>query len=136
MESFGFGMASFAFWAFVATCVVAGIWSSIREKDARHETLRRIIDSGKDIDADLVDRIMSDGGKSVTDLRVGGLVTMSVAPGLAVLGYVLKVVSGNDAVFKILLGVAGLVFCVAVGLLAAAWVTQRSRTPGNGAPLA
>jgi hypothetical protein len=135
MGDFGFGMASVAFWAFLAAVVVGGIWSSIREKEARHETLRRIIESGKDVDADVVDRIMKTGDKTEADLKVGGYITMSVAPGLVLLGYVLQVATGNDQIFTIMLGVGGLVFFVSIGLLVAAQVAQRKNAPRNENPL-
>ena len=127
MEGFGFGLAAFAFWGFIASTVVAGIWYAIREKEAQHETLRRIIESGKDVNVEVIDRVMSDGGKSETDLRVGGYITLFVAPGLALLGYVLKIASDNEEVFTILLGVAGLVAFVAIGLLVAAKVVERGK---------
>ena len=136
MEGFGFGLAAFAFWGFIAAVVVAGIWYAIREKETQHETLRRIIESGKDVNVDVIDRVMSDGGKSETDLKVGGYITMSVAPGLILLGYVLQVATGESKVFTILLGVAGLVFFIACGLLVAAKVTERdSRSSKNDTPL-
>jgi len=128
-------LASLAFWGFVASAVVGGIWYSIREKQAQHETLRQIIASGKDLDAEVIDRIMSDGGKSKTDLRVGAYITMSAAPGLALLGYVLEVASENDQIFTIMLGVAGLVFFVAIGLLVAARVVERDNTESKEKPL-
>ena len=135
MEGLGFGLAAFAFWGFIASCVVGGIWYAIREKEAQHETLRRIIESGKDIDADVIDQVMNDGGKSEKDLKVGGYITIFVSPGLALLGYVLGRATGNDQVFTILLGVSGLVFFVAVGLLVAAKVTAEPKSPGNRKPL-
>jgi len=135
MEGLGFGIAAFAFWGFVASCVVGGIWYAIREKEAQHETLRRIIESGKDVDADVIDRVMNEDDKSEADLRVAGYITMSAAPGLALLGYVLQGVSDNDKIFSILLGVAGLVFFVSIGLLVAARVVERSNAPSDGQPL-
>ena len=131
MEGLGFGLASFAFWAFVASCVVGGIWYSIREKEAQHETLRRIIESGKDVNVEVIDRIMSDGGKSETDFRIGAYITMSAAPGLALLGYGLEVATGNDQIFTIMLAVSGLVFFVSIGLLVAAKVQERSKTSSS-----
>ena len=107
MESVGFGMAAFAFWAFIASCVVGGIWYSIREKQAQHETLRRI----------------------------AGYITMSAAPGLVLLGYFVELASGNEKVFTILLGVAGLVFFVSIGLLVSAKVMERSNASSNDKPL-
>ncbi len=136
MEGFGFGLAALAFWGFIATVVVAGIWYAIREKEAQHETLRRVIESGRDVNVEVIDRVMSDGGKSETDLKVGGYITLFVAPGLALLGYVLRVATGEDKVFTILLGVAGLVAFVAIGLLVAAKVTESSKTKSkNETPL-
>lgn len=135
MDSLGVGLASLAFWGFVASAVVSGIWYAIREKQAQHETLRQIIASGKDVDAEVIDRVMSDGGKSETDLKVGGYITMSVAPGLVLLGYVLKVASNNDQILTILAGVAGLVFFVAIGLLVAARVVERGNAESNEKPL-
>ncbi len=136
MEGFGFGLAALAFWGFIATVVVAGIWYAIREKEAQHETLRRVIESGRDVNVEVIDRVMSDGGKSETDLKVGGYITLFVAPGLALLGYVLRVATGEDKVFTILLGVAGLVAFVAIGLLVAAKVTESSKAKSkNETPL-
>ena len=135
MEGFGFGLAAFAFWGFIASCVIGGIWYAIREKETQHETLRRIIESGRDVDAAVIDRVMSDGGKSEDDLKVGGYITLSVAPGLALLGYVLKVATGNDQVFIILLGVGGLVLFIATGLLVAARVVERGKASSNETPM-
>lgn len=135
MEGLGFGLAAFAFWGFIASCVVSGIWYAIREKEAQHETLRRIIESGKEVNAEVIDQVMNDGGKSEQDLRVGGYITMSVAPGLALLGYGLQTATDNDQVFTILLSVSGLVFFVSIGLLVAARVTERANAPSNEKPL-
>ena len=48
MQSFslGAGLAALAFWGFIASVVVAGIWYDIRKRDAQHETVRRIVESG------------------------------------------------------------------------------------------
>jgi hypothetical protein len=135
MEYLGGGLVAVAFWGFVASCVLGGVWYSIREKEAQHETLRRIIESGRDIDADLIDRVMNDGGKSNGDLRVAGYITMSVAPGLALLGYVLEVATDNDKIFTIMLGIGGLVIFVAIGMLFAARVMERRSATRDETPL-
>lgn len=133
MEALGGGLAVFAFWGFIASCVIGGIWYAIREKQAQHETLRRIIESGKDVDAEVIDRIMSgDKGKSEVDLQVGGYITLAVAPGLVVLGWFLQMATGNDKVFMVMVGVAGLVICVAGGILFASKIVKGSRkTPDD-----
>jgi len=124
VENLGGGLAALAFWGFIASTVVGGIWYAIREKQAQHATLQRMIESGKDIDADVIDKIISGGGKAGPDLKIGAYITMSVAPGLVLLGFALGRV--NDDIFAILSAVAGLVLFVGLGLLAASRIAERS----------
>lgn len=135
MDALGGGLAALAFWGFIASTVLGGIWYAIREKQAQHETLNRMIESGKEIDAELVDKIFSDDGDTAQGLKIAGYITMSAAPGLALLGYVLQVASDNDRIFTILLGVSGLAFFVSIGLLVSARVVERSNAPSNETPL-
>ena len=137
MGDFAAGIAAAAFWAFIATCVIGGIWYSIREKEAQHEMLRRIIESGKEVDAEVIDRVMNDGGSggSKGDLKTAGLITLFAAPGLILLGYGLEIASNNDEIFTIMIGVSGLVFFVAIGLLVAAKVAERDKAASNTTPL-
>ena len=53
MESIGVGagLGAIGFWVFVAIVVVAGIWNGICKREAQHETLRRMVDSGRAIEA-------------------------------------------------------------------------------------
>ena len=132
MENLGGGLAALAFWGFIASTVVGGIWYAIREKQAQHATLQRMIESGQNIDADVIDKIISGGGKTDRDLKIGAYITMSVAPGLVLLGFVLSRV--NDDIFAILSGVAGLVLFVGLGLLAASKIAERSEN-NNDRPL-
>ena len=91
----GAGFAALGFWLFIATCVAAGIWDGIRKRDAQHETLRRAIESGQPMDKDLTDKLLSltGGSKDLDrDLKVGGLITLFVAPGLAIMGWFMSLV--------------------------------------------
>ena len=124
MDGLGAGLAAFAFWGFIAAVVVGGIWYAVREKEAQHETLRRMIDSGRDLDEEAISRIFTDKGRPERDLKIGGIIAASAAPGLAILGWFLGDIS-NEA-YHALLGVAGLVAFVAAGLLLAARVAERS----------
>jgi len=133
VDSLGVGLASLAFWGFVASAVVGGIWYAIREKQAQHATLQRMIESGQKIDADVIDKIVSGGGKADQDLKVAAYITMSVAPGLVLLGYVLGRV--NEHIFAILSGVAGLVLFVGLGLLAASRISERSENRNDRSPM-
>ena len=124
MEGLGAGLAAFAFWGFIAAVVVGGIWYAVREKEAQHETLRHMIDSGKELDEEAISRVFKENNRPERDLKIGGIIAASAAPGLAVLGWFLRNVS-EDA-FHALFGVAGLVAFIAVGLLIAAQVAENN----------
>ena len=134
MEGLGAGLAALAFWGFIAAVVVGGIWYAVREKEAQHETLRRMIDSGKELDQETISSVFKENSRPDRDLKIGGIIAASAAPGLAVLGWFLRNVS--DEAFHALLGVGGLVAFVAVGLLIAAKVAEKSYAdegrPTNG----
>ena len=118
MSGLGQGLTSLAFWGFVAAVVVAGIWYSIRERQAQYETLSKIIDSGQPIDEAVVDRILGGGKRTEVGLKIAGLIVIFVAPGLAVLAWFIAQLS--EPWLMPLLGAAALVGFVGLGLLVAA----------------
>lgn len=120
-----FGLAALGFWLFIAAAVVGGIWDGIRKREAEHETLRRMIESGKEPDPELLNKLLGHKKAPERDLKVGGLIVIFVAPGLALMGWVIGL-SKPDA-FMPLLGVAGLVGFVGIGLLTAAAYMKRAR---------
>lgn len=120
-----FGLAAFGFWMFIAAAAVAGIWDGVRKREAEHETLRRMIESGKEPDAALVDKLLGHKKEPERDLKVGGIITFSVAPGLALLGWFISL--KQPAALLPLIGVACLVGCIGVGLLVASAFLKRSR---------
>ena len=124
MEGLGVGLAALAFWGFVASAVVAGVWSEIRKRDAEQETIRRIVESGQPLDDAVVDKILGGDERIDENLKTAGLIVIFVAPGLAVLGWFLGKFS--DDAFTALLGVSGLVAFVGIGLLVAAAAAKRS----------
>ena len=81
-----FGLAAFGFWMFIAAVSLGGIWDGIRKREAEHETLRRMIESGKEPDKAMVDKLIGSRKKPERDLKVGGLIVIFVAPGLALMG--------------------------------------------------
>lgn len=96
MENLGLGagMAAMAFWGMVAAAVVAGIWDGIRKREAKHETLRRMIESGQTIDQELMEKLLllSDGGKRRVDrdFKIAGLWILPAAIGLAIFGLIMS----------------------------------------------
>lgn len=124
MQSFslGAGLASLAFWGFIAAVVVAGIWYDIRKKEAQQETIRRLIESGQQLDDAMLDKLLSleDQKSDRPDraYRLAGVIVLPISVGLAIFGMVLGM-AYPEAKLP-LLGAAALVACVGVGLLAAA----------------
>ena len=119
-----FGLAAFGFWMFIGAAAVAGIWDGVRKRDAEHETLRRMIESGKEPDKALVDKLIGSRKKPERDLKVGGLIVVFIAPGLALMGWTISFV--EEKVLIPLLGVAGLVLFVGIGLLVASNFLERA----------
>ncbi len=126
MENMGLGagLAAIAFWTFIAAVVVAGIWDGIRKREPEHETLRRMMESGRPMDQALVDKLLGGNNRLDRDLKVAGLITLSAAPGLAALGWFLSLLS--EKALLPLLGVAALAGFVGIGLLVASKFMERS----------
>lgn len=72
----------------------------------------------------MVDKLIGNRKKPERDLRVGGLIVIFVAPGLALMGWTISFV--EEKVLIPLLGVAGLVLFVGIGLLAASNFLERA----------
>lgn len=114
----GAGLAAMAFWGFIAVVVVGGMWYSIREKEARHETLRRLYESGQAVDASTIDKVLAlSEARSVEDLRTSCQLTayilFALVPGMLVLGYFLSYI--NTEAFWPIVGVSGLLAFLGAG---------------------
>ena len=131
-------LGALGFWLFLAAIIVAGIWYDIRKRQAQHETLRRMFESGQPVDQELIDKLLGGEKRTDRDLRTAGLIVLFVAPGLAVMAWFISQLSAPWLLP--LLGVAGLVAFVGIGLLVAAKVAERSyhqdRALSSGPPMA
>lgn len=131
MENIGLGagLAALAFWGFVAAVSVAAVWKDVRKREAQHETLRRMAESGQPIDQALLDRLVPINGGSDDlgrDLKVAGMIVLFISFGLAILGVFLG--QGTEKALYPLLGVSGLVLCLGIGLLVASKTINRHNT--------
>jgi undecaprenyl pyrophosphate phosphatase UppP len=133
MDGIGGGLAALAFWGFIGSIVVAGIWYGIREREAQHETFRRVIESGQPVDQALMDKVL--GGDKVVhrDLKIGGLIVLSTAPGVAVAGWLISILA--EAWLFPMLGVAALLAFVGTGLLVASKAAERSARENDASTL-
>lgn len=125
--SLGAGLAALAFWGFIASVVVAGIWFDIRKREAQHETVRRLVESGQPINQELMDKLLalSDGKSKRLDrnFKVTGLIMLPVAVGIALFGFILGIAYPQSQLP--LLGSAALVGCIGLGFLGVSKIVAR-----------
>ena len=123
----GAGLVSLAFWGFLSVAVIAGIWDSIRKRDAQHETVRRMIESGQPLNHEILDKLMnaSSGGprRLDRDFKLIAYYTLPAAIGMAVFGLIMA--GSYPQTEAPLLGVAALLACVGVGFLLASKMVAR-----------
>ncbi len=123
----GVGLAALAFWGFVAVSVAAGVWNGIRKRDAQHETVRRLIESGQLVDDELLGKLslVGDSGDKRADLafKITGLWVLPVAVGMAIFGLVLG--SSEPEARAPMLGVSALLACLGIGYLVAGRIAER-----------
>jgi len=120
----GAGLGAIAFWGFLATCVGFGVWAGIRKREAQHETLRRLVESGQSIDQLPLNKLLG-GDKNLShELKAAGLVALFAMPGFALLGWFLSQLA--EWALLPLLGVAALAGCTGVGLLVASKAVELS----------
>ncbi len=120
------GLAALGFWLFLAAVVVAGIWFDARKRESQQETLRRVVESGQQLDVAVIDRMLGASGgneRPGEELKVAGIIVMFVAPGLSVFGWFLG--RFNDKIFELMIGVGLLVLIVGIGLYVAGTMTER-----------
>ncbi|MDP6342935.1 MAG: adenylate/guanylate cyclase domain-containing protein [Alphaproteobacteria bacterium] len=97
------------------------------EPAARTPSLGGRTESGQPVDQAVVDQPTSQsggGGKRLDrDLEASGLIMLFIAPGMALLGWFISLKS--EGALLPLLGVAALIVCIAIGLLAASKIIAR-----------
>ena len=123
----GAGLAALAFWGFVGIAVIAGVWDNIRKRDAQHETIRRLIESGQPLDHELMAKLslVGNGSEMRQDqaLHITGLWLLPVSVGLGVFGLILG--SYQPEALGPLLGVSALTACMGIGFLISAKIARR-----------
>ena len=91
MEMVGAGIASLAFWGFMAAAVIVGTWDDAKKREAQHETLRRDDRRRQALDEALMTKLMGGEPKRLDrDLAVGAIIVFPSPSDLAVLGVVLR----------------------------------------------
>ena len=124
MDSLGGGLGVLGFWLFVASFPIIGIWDAARKRESQHETLRRMIESGHPVDEELMNKILGSDKNLDKELKIAGLIVLGVAPGIAVMGWSISMVS--PVWLMPLFGVAALVAFVGGGLWASGAYIERA----------
>ena len=119
------GLGALGFWLFIAVVVGSGIWYDAKRKEIQQETLRRIVESGRDIDPTVIDRVIgTSGAKELErDLKIGAFIVLAVAPGLFVFSLFLGMISPEARMA--VMGVSVLVAFIGGGLLMASRLVER-----------
>ncbi|MCG8434696.1 MAG: DUF6249 domain-containing protein, partial [Gammaproteobacteria bacterium] len=88
----GAGLAALAFWGFIATVMVAGMWYTIRERESQHETVRRLMESGQPLDEELMNKLLSSEEKRLDrDFLLTAYILFPTAVGLALFALILGI---------------------------------------------
>ena len=131
----GVGLAALAFWGFVAAVSVASIWNGIRKRDAQHETIRRLVESGQPLDQELMEKLSltSDqpNSRPDQDFYITALWLLPVSVGLGIFALILGA-AVPDAKAP-LLGASAMTACLGVGWLIAAKIARRWFKEGSSA---
>ena len=119
------GLGALGFWLFIAAVVVGGIWYDAKRKESQQETLRRIVESGREIDPAIIDRLVgrSEARELERDLRIAAMIVLAAAPGLLVFSLFLGMISPEARMA--VMGVSALVAFVGAGLLIASRLVER-----------
>ena len=119
------GLAAFGFWIFIAAIVVSGVWYDAKRRESQQETLRRVVESGKEVDPAIIDRLLGTGDARELErnLMIGSYVTLGISPGLFIFGLFLGMINGEAR--AALMGVSLLVLCVSGGLYLAARLVRQ-----------
>lgn len=120
-----------AFWIFVATVVVAGIWLANVQSKEMQKTIRHAIDKDVQIDAALVYKLIP--GKTIKPegFYIGGIISTAAGLGLPILGYFIGRIA-PDYFFPIV-GSGILVGLIGISLIGCGLVvSHRNKVNTNG----
>jgi len=128
MSMVGGAIVGVAFWVFVTVAAVAGIIGDYKRRRLELETLRTAVERGQTLEPALLERLMArprqhDAPLEPLPLRVGGIITIAVGVGIALLSPFIRLLS--LMAFLPVLGGGLLVVCIGAGLMIAARAVER-----------
>jgi hypothetical protein len=117
----GFAFVGVAFWAWMASVVIAEEMGKTKRRRADLDLIRFAIEKGQPLTPEVVEQILA---RSTTGLFTGGVVTIAAGIGLMVFAIFLSRISANGG--WAVSGAGGIAICVGIGLVISYKLTQRS----------
>lgn len=120
-----------AFWIFIASVVVAGIWYAHARNRETQKTIRLAIEKGVQLDAALLDKLVIRESGNPEDYYIGGLICLACGLGLPVLGYFIGRI--EPVAFFPIVGAGFLVGLIGISLiLCGKLIDRRIKAAKNG----
>ena len=120
-----------AFWIFIASIVVAGIWYAYARNRETQKTIRLAIEKGTRLDAEMIDTLVRRESGNPEDYYIGGILCLACGVGLPILGYFIGKIAA-EAFFPIA-GAGILVGLIGISLLLCGkLIGHRRKNPGRG----
>ena len=120
-----------AFWIFIASVVVAGIWYAYARNRETQKTIRLAIEKGMQLDAALIDKLVIRESGNPEDYYIGGFICIACGIGLPILGYFIGRIA-PEAFFPIA-GAGVLVGLIGISLiLCGKLIGRRIKAVNNG----
>ena len=119
----GLTLIGVTFWIFVAIVVLASFWYAYTRNREMQKTIRLAIEKGMQLDADLVDKLVTRKSGKPEDYYMGGFVCTAVGIGLPLLG--IFVGQKEPDAFSPLVGVGTLVGLIGISLIICGMMISR-----------
>ena len=126
MEIFGA-----AFWIFIASIVVAGIWYAHARNREVQKTIRLAIEKEVPLDAAIIDKLAIRESGNPEDYYIGGFISLACGIGLPIMGYFIGRIAPEA--FYAIAGAGVLVFLIGISLiLCGMMIGRRIKAVKNG----
>jgi hypothetical protein len=111
------------FWVFLATVAVASIIASYLRRRETEQTIRAAMERGQALDVKTLELLLAPKRATPTSLMTGGIITVFLGLGLAVMGAFIS--ADSDKQILPIYGVGAMITTVGIGILVAAWAVYR-----------
>jgi len=112
-----------AFWLFIASIIVAGIWLAHARNKETQKTIRLAIEKGVPLDPAMIDKLVVRQSGNPEDYYIGGYICIACAIGLPIFGYFIGRIAPQA--FYPIVGAGVLVGLVGISLIICGKVLNR-----------